>query len=237
MPSISDRDVAAQFHVRSANGALLPVAFIIDEDRLIRRAQESNELNALPNPAAVLRAVRGLASTPKPAPVTENDWCYGPRNAPVILIEYSDYQCIHCAQAHEVLNDLLPRYRTEVALVHRHYPLKHSHPFAQLAAEAAEAAGAQGKFWEMHHALFAHSHELSDEWIRRCAYQIGLEIQRFARELESHQFETAVNAAAARARAEKIKFPPVLFINRILFEGPRTCDAIGATIERLLACG
>lgn len=234
--SLPDRDLAVQFGACNASGVLLPVAFVVDEERLIRRVYEPTESNTLPNPAAVLRTVRGLASITKPAPVAEDDWCCGSRIAPVVLIEYSDYQCGHCAQGHAILNEILPAYGGAVCLVHRHYPLKHSHPFAQLAAEAAEAAGAQGKFWEMHHALFAHTQELSAECIERCAQEIGLDTQRFARDLESHQFESVVNVAAARARAQKIKFPPVLFINRIPFEGPRTQQSICQVIDRLLAC-
>jgi protein-disulfide isomerase len=235
MIQVSDIDAVAQFGARAADGALLPIGFILDEEHLIRRVFEPIEQNALPNPAAVLRAARGLVSTTKPSPITETDWRWGPSRTSVVVIEYSDYQCSHCAQAHAVLNEILPTYQDRVCLVHRHYPLNHSHPFAQLAAEAAEAAGAQGKFWEMHHALFAHSHELTNECIQNCAAQIGLDVERFTRDLETHQFESVVNAAAARARAEKIKFPPVLFINRILFEGARTRETLTATIDRLLA--
>jgi protein-disulfide isomerase len=89
-------------------------------------------------------------------PVSERDHLLGPATAPVTLVEYGDYECPHCGQAHPVVKHLLALLGRRVRFVFRHCPLTMAHPHAQPAAEAAEGAGAQGKFWEMHELLFGH---------------------------------------------------------------------------------
>lgn len=227
---------ASLYGVRSDGGAILPTLFVIDDEGLIRRVYEPAPDASLPNPAMVGRALSKLADTPKPAPVTEHDWQLGPRGAPVVLIEYSDYQCARCAELHDLLNQILPGYGDKVMLVHRHYLLRHSHPQAQSAAEAVEAAGAQGKFWEMHHRLFGAQQRLEREQLLKCAEDIALDMDRFVADLDSRRFEGAVDEEFRLAVRDKVKFPPALFVNRIPFEGPRSRDAICARIETLLAC-
>lgn len=236
LPLVHDVQIAEEFGVRRATGSLLPSVFVIDEDRLICRVYEGDASDRLPNPAMVLRAIRGLANIPKPAPIKGDDWCLGPREAPVAIIEYSDYQCSHCAQVHQVLEQILPLYAGKMVYVHRHFPLRHSHPLAQLAAEAVEGAGAQGRFWEMHKRLFAHFNDLSHERIIACAQDIGINGEQLALDLEMHTFQHAVEDDFRLALADRVKFPPALFVNRILFEGPRTREAICARINSLLAC-
>ncbi len=227
---------AGRYGARSEAGAVLPFLFLIDEEGLIRRVYEPNPGAGLPNPAMVARALNKLADTPKPAAVAEDDWQLGPREAGVVLIEYSDYQCGHCAELHDLLDQILPGYGRKVQLVHRHYLLRHSHPQAQVAAEAAEAAGAQGKFWEMHHRLFGNQLHLEREDLLRCAEEIGLEMIRFVADLDGRRYEAIVNEKFCRAVRDKVKFPPALFINRIPFEGPRTSETIRTRIDSLLAC-
>lgn len=236
LPLVRDVQVAEEFGVRHATGLLLPSVFVIDEDRLIRRVYEGEVSDRLPNPAMVLRAIRGLGNVPKPAPITGDDWCLGPRDAAVAIIEYGDYQCSHCAQAHQLLEQVLSLYAGKVVYVHRHFPLRHSHPLAQLAAEAVEAAGALGRFWEMHKRLFAHRNDLSPERIITCAQEVGIDREQLVLDLERHTFAHAVEHDFRLALADRVKFPPALFINRILFEGPHTREAICTRVNSLLAC-
>ncbi len=119
---------AGRYGARSEAGAVLPFLFLVDEEGLIRRVYEPSSGAGLPNPAMVGRALNKLADTPKPAPVAEDDWRLGPREAGVVLIEYSDYQCGRCAELHDLLGQILPGYGRKVQLVHRHYLLRHSHP-------------------------------------------------------------------------------------------------------------
>ena len=90
------------------------------------------------------------------APVNENDHIQGPVDAPVTLVEYGDYQCPHCKQVYYHIKELQEKLGRRMRYVYRHLPLSSLHPDAYLAAEAAEAAGAQGKFWEMHDMLYGH---------------------------------------------------------------------------------
>ena len=93
----------------------------------------------------------------------DRDHFQGPADAPVTLVEYGDFECPHCRAAHLLLEEIKPDFAGRVKLVFRNFPLAESHPHAQRAAEAAEAAAAQGKFWEMHDALFAHQQSLDDD--------------------------------------------------------------------------
>lgn len=119
-------------------------------------------------------------------------------------------------------------------MIHRHLPLRHTHPLAQLAAEAAEAAGAQGRFWAMHDRLFAAGDALTREHLLRYAAELGLDLARFTVELDNHVHEPAVAEDFKRAVAGGIKLPPALFINGVLYEGAATGQALRERIETLL---
>ena len=117
-------------------------------------------------------------------PVSDDrDHFRGPRDAAVTLVEYGDYECGHCGQAHVILHRLMSQAGGRVRLVFRNFPLTQIHPHAQSAAEAAEAAGAQGKFWEMHDILYERQAALGAEQLLSHAEEIGLDVPRFQREL------------------------------------------------------
>jgi peroxiredoxin/protein-disulfide isomerase len=215
---------------------VLPGVFIADEEGLIRRVYEAGQYPNLPNPAMVARALKKLADVPRPGPVTPDDWQLGPPDAPVVLIEYADYQCGPCREAYRLLRQIVPTYGDKILWVHRHLPLRHSHPLAQGAAESAEAAGAQGRFWDMHERLFEAEGALEREQLIDYAQELGLDVHRFTEDLDSHRYKDAVNEDFKAAVRNKIKLPPALFINRIPLEGPRSEAAIRARIEVLLAC-
>lgn len=231
-----DGATAGEYGVLSQEGQVLAAVFVTDEEGLIRRVYEPAKYPNLPNPAMVVRALKKLADVPRPLPVTEDDWQLGPADAPVVVLEYADYQCGPCREAYRLLRGILPSYGDKILWVHRHLPLRHSHPLAQGAAEAAEAAGAQGKFWDMHDRLFEAEGALEREQLVAYAQEIGLDLERFGDDLDSRRFQDAVNADFKGAVRNKIKLPPALFINGIPLEGPRTQRAIQARIEELLAC-
>ena len=115
------------------------------------------------------------------APVDpERDHVRGPASAPVTVVEYGDFECPYCGQAEPAVRELLAGHG-DVRYVWRHLPLTDVHPHAQLAAEAAEAAAEQGKFWEMHDALFDHQDELEPRDLVRYAEDLGLDVERFRR--------------------------------------------------------
>jgi peroxiredoxin/protein-disulfide isomerase len=228
--------IGTAFGARSRDGRMLTTVFLIDEEGLIRRAYDPDPAGRLPNPAAVERALNKFADAPKPAPLTAEDWRRGSDGAFVTLVEYSDYECAHCAEAHRVVRGVVETYRDDLLLVHRHYLLRRTHPHAQVAAEAAEAAGAQGKFWEMHAQLFEAGLGLERQHLIARAEAIGLDVPRFAVDLDSRRFEGVVNAKFQSAVRDKVKFPPAVFINRIPVEAARTKAELCGRIDRLLAC-
>src|SRR5437773_1431649 len=125
-------------------------------------------------------------------PVGDRDHIQGSKTAKVTLVEYGDYQCPHCLQAYPIMIDIQEHMGDKMRLVFRNFPLTTVHPNAQHAAEAAEAAGAQGKFWEMHDYLYEHQGHLDDAHLLKYAGAIGVEVPRFKRDLESHAFEERV---------------------------------------------
>lgn len=239
-PLLSDSSpagaTAKNYGVISADQRVLPSVFVVDEEGLIRRVYEAAKYPNLPNPAMVVRAIKNLTGVPKPVPITEDDWQLGSADAPVSLIEYADYQCGPCSETYGLLKQIIPTYGDKILVVHRHLPLRHSHPLAQQAAEAAEAAGAQGKFWEMHNRLFEANFALERDQLIEYAQEIGLDVERFTHDLDNRRFKDAVNEDFKQAVRNKIKLPPALFINGIPFDGPRTQEAICARIDSLLAC-
>ena len=228
--------ISKRYGATSPNQLVLPAVFVIDEEGLIRRVYESSKYPNFPNPAMVTRAIKKMAGVPKPTPVTQNDWQLGPPDAPVVLIEYADYQCGPCREAYRLLKQIASTYGDEILWVHRHLPLRHSHPLAQGAAEAAEAAGAQGKFWEMHDRLFEAEGALEGQQLIGYARELGLDVERFTGDLDNHHFKDAVNADFKAAVRNKIKLPPALFVNSLPLEGAHTRKVICARIESLLAC-
>src|ERR1700720_264160 len=95
--------------------------------------------------------------------VTAEDHIQGPEDAPITLVEYGDYECPHCGAAHPIVKEIRRRLGNGLRFAFRHFPLSRIHPHAERAAEAAEAAGAQGKFWQLHDQLFEHQDALDDE--------------------------------------------------------------------------
>src|SRR5215212_8388639 len=119
-------------------------------------------------------------------PVSERDHIQGSPVAKVTLLEYGDYQCPYCLQAYPIMIDIQEHMGDLMRLVFRNFPLTTMHPNAEQAAEAAEAAGAQGKFWEMHDYLFEHQSRLDDVALLSYAADLGLNLNRFARDLQTH---------------------------------------------------
>lgn len=115
-------------------------------------------------------------------PVDESDHVLGSQSAPATLVEYGDYECPYCRQLHPMIKEIMRR-AEGLRFVYRHFPLRNVHPCAVKAAEAAEAASAQGRFWEMHDVLFEQDQPLDDERLARSARKAGLEMERYAREI------------------------------------------------------
>ena len=146
-------------------------------------------------------------------PVNENDHVLGLADAPVTLVEYGDFQCPHCRAAHFYLKNVLATMGNDMRFVFRHMPLTQIHPMAQLAAEAAEAAGAQGKFWPMHDAIYENQDLLSPALLARLGQRLGLAMQRFTDDVDSHRFLPKVKEDFMSAVRSGAAGTPCFFIN------------------------
>lgn len=211
-----------------------PAVYLIDDQGIIQASYDAERYPLLPNPLAVLRAIRRMNNMLHPAPLSSEDWILGQVDAPIILIEYSDYQCPHCIELHHLLDEILPAFKDKISLVHRHLPLRYSHPLAQQAAEAAEAAGAQGKFWEMHDRLFSNNGALEHSNLIQLAREIGLDVDKFTLELDNRKYQAAVNEDFKMAVKGLVKLPPTLFINGYYVEPPLTKENLVSRIQALL---
>lgn len=159
-------------------------------------------------------------------PVDVLDHLRGPPHAGPVLIEYGDFECPSCAQAHAAIRILMDRFDHRFRFVFRHFPVAEFHPHALLAAEAAEAAGAQGRFWEMHDLLFAEPQHLGLADLHRRAAALTLDLPRFDAELADHVHLQRVQEHMASGRASHVRATPGLF-----FEGAAVDVSFG--FERL----
>lgn len=145
-------------------------------------------------------------------------------NAKVTLVEFSDYQCPFCAQANPFVESILATYGDQVNFTYRHFPLVTIHSHAQLAAEAAEAAGAQGKFWEMHNLLFSNQADwegLADALptFQEYAQQLELNMDQFNQSLENHEFLPKIQQDLADGNTAGVNGTPAFFVDGERFSG------------------
>jgi formate-nitrite transporter family protein len=170
----------------------------------------------------------GLAISNLLLPIQPEDHVEGEPNARYTLVEYGDYECPACGQLFVTIRQLHRQFENDVRLVFRHYPLSGRHPHAQQAGEAAEAAGAQNSFWQMHNLLFEHQNALKFKDLVRYAGEIGLDIKRFRDDLKRRTYEDRVREDFRRGVANGVYGTPGLFINGIRYNGS------GLEIEAIL---
>jgi protein-disulfide isomerase len=165
-------------------------------------------------------------------PVAARDHVQGLPDAAVTLVEYGDYECPHCGAAHPIVKQLQETMAGELRYVYRHFPLTQIHPHAQAAAEAAEAAGTQGKFWEMHDLLFAYQDSLDEGNLLRLAALLELNQTRFFYDLKERKFEARVREDFMSGVKSGVNGTPTFFINDVRHDGPWEFQALLSAIER-----
>jgi protein-disulfide isomerase len=168
-------------------------------------------------------------------PVHAGDHSRGGEGAPATLVIYGDYECPYTRQAYRVVQRLLAEEPEVLRFVFRHFPLTSIHPHAEHASEAAEAAAAQGKFWEMHDALFAHQHALEDTDLRHYADDLALDGARFTRDLETHATKQRIADEVGSGRASGVQGTPTLYFNGHLHAGGYDEATLRAAIAHLAA--
>ena len=164
-------------------------------------------------------------------PVSARDHLREPAKAPITLVEYGDFECPVCGMAYPAVKELQRRRGGGLRFVYRHVPRTNEHPHAHLAAEAAEAAGAQGQFWEMHDLLFEHQSALKLDDLVGYAARLGLDTDRFRRELETHAYHDRVYEDVRSAIHSGVHGTPTFFINGVRHEGRWETDELLGAIE------
>jgi protein-disulfide isomerase len=169
-------------------------------------------------------------------PVSERDHIKGAFDAPVVLVEYGDFECPHCGRAYPIVKAAQRALGDDLAVVYRHFPLAEAHPHARLAAEASEAAGAQRKFWAMHDMLFEHQDALEAEDLLVYADALGLDRVRVAGELEAGAYAEKVRRDFRGGVRSGVNGTPTFFINGTRFDGNWGLpDEFIAVLEQVVA--
>jgi len=164
-------------------------------------------------------------------PVTERDHIQGPPDAPVTLLEYGDYECPYCGRAYPVVKKLQAELGERLRFAFRNFPLNTIHPHASVAAQAAESAAAQGKFWPMHDLLYEHQDELAEADMVQYALKLGLEVYRFESDLSSEVFAPRVREDFRSGVRSGVNGTPTFFINEYRYNGENEFDALLAALR------
>ena len=164
-------------------------------------------------------------------PVSDRDHTLGPREAAVTLLEYGDYECPHCGEAHPVVKAIKARLGEGLRVVYRHFPLVEIHPHAALAAEAAEAAAARQRFWEMHELLYENQQRLTETDLIHYAVQLGLDPYQFGQDLSTDKYIDRVREDFLGGARSGVKGTPTFFINGVRHEGSYELPVLLAAVE------
>src|SRR5438132_2667734 len=166
-------------------------------------------------------------------PVSARDHIRGPRSAAISLVEYGDFECPYCRAAEPLVAGLMEALGDRLSVTFRHFPMLEVHPHGQHAAEVAEAAAAQGRFWEMHDMLFANQRALDDASLVKYAGNLGLDADRVRRELASHEHAGRVAEDRRSGLASGVSGTPTFYIDGARYEGSVALRQMLAAIGEL----
>ncbi|MFH1534254.1 MAG: thioredoxin domain-containing protein [Nitrospirota bacterium] len=187
------------------------------------------------------RAVSTPENIPLPNELTEEDWIKGNPDADVVLIEYSDFQCPACSHFYEMVEDILDEFGNHILFAYRHFPLKTIHDKAVLASRATEAAGLQGKFWEMYAEIFENQTTWSiltvnaaENHFIKYAANLDLDQKQFIEDLNSKKVENIVEAEFQSALDGGLNSTPTFFLNGERIKNPKTLDEFRTLIRNAI---
>ena len=164
-------------------------------------------------------------------PVSERDHRQGPETATVTLVQYGDYECPYTRQSTWAVQAIQQQLGDQLRFVFRNFPLTEIHPHALNAALAAEAAAAQGKFWEMHDYIFHHQHTLEDSDLARFAETVGLDLQQYAHDMATNAHLARIEEDVEGGERSGVQGTPTFFINGVVYRGSWEQDALLAALE------
>jgi protein-disulfide isomerase len=165
-------------------------------------------------------------------PVSESrDHIQGPVTAPVTLVEYGDYECPYCAQAYLITKEIQERLGDKLRFVFRNFPLTKIRPHAYETALAAEAAAAQGKFWDMYDYLFKHGQGVTNDSLRQSAASLGLNLTKFDSDFYNRLYSNHIDEDIQSGNSSGVKGTPTFFINGELYNGSWDLDSLLGTLD------
>jgi len=165
---------------------------------------------------------------------SDRDHVLGHETASVTLIEYGDYECPYCGAAHGITKEITRMFGDELRFAFRHFPLTQIHPHAALAAEAAEAAGAQGRFWQMHDVLFENQRHLAPQDLLAYAQALGLDLDEFMADLRDHRYAPKVREDFMSGIRSGVNGTPTFFINGVRHNGGWDLESLAEAIREAL---
>jgi len=179
--------------------------------------------------------VRILMEPPRLRLAVGDDPTRGPADAPVTIVEFSDFQCPYCSRATATLKKLETAYPGKIRLVYRDFPLVQIHPNAARAAEAAACANEQGKFWPMHDVMFEHQDKLGEADLKQSAASLGLDAAKFDQCLESGRYTGQWKKDTAEGEQYGVSSTPAFFINGRLVVGAQPFESFARIVDEELA--
>ncbi len=232
---VSDADVAAFYQANQSRlqGAPLdqvkqPIrGYLIQERAQGIRAAYVDSLKAR-------TSVRVMLDPPRQTIKSPNSPSKGSANAPIELVEFSDFQCPFCLRADPTVRQVLSTYGDKIRFVYRHYPLP-NHPFARPAAEAAACAGEQGKFWPYHDRLFANPSKLTDADLKQHASELGLNTTQFNSCVDTHKLKALIDADVKDGEEAGVNGTPAFYINGRMISGAQPYEVFKKIIDEELA--
>lgn len=205
--------------------------FVIDgQGRIVWSQMSPDGVN--PGVDGVLRALSDMGAGKGQAHATRDDFhARGPAGAAVTLTEYGDYQCPYCGQAYHELKKVFAHFGDRLRFEFRNFPLANIHPYAELAAEVAEAAGAQDKFWPMHDAIYENQAALSEDMLVELARELGLDVDRLVAEVNAHDYRARIRTDLSEGLRAGVNGTPSFFINGRLHQASFDARTLIRAIE------
>jgi protein-disulfide isomerase len=233
--AVTDADISAWYDANKSRvqGASLdqvraPIRNLLTQQRTAAVYQGFVEQLKLKTP------VRMMLEPPRHQVATADSPSQGPANAPIELIEFSDFQCPFCLRANPTVKQVLSTYGNKIRFVYRNYPLP-SHPNARPAAEAAQCANDQGQFWAYHDRLFADPTKLSDADLKASAAALGMDAAKFNACFDSHKYKTRIDTDLQAGNEAGVNGTPAFFVNGRLLSGAQPFEEFKRVIDEELA--
>lgn len=222
--------VIGGLYVRS-NGLSIPANTKTENKEVAVNKDKNIAVEKKTNTASNIKSVKELNIAGEKV---DGVWTRGDKDAPVTIVEFSDYQCPYCSRHHETMKKVMEAYPGKVKWEYKHFPLDSMHPYARIAAEGAECAGDQDKFWEYTDLLYASQKSLNSEIVPKLAAQLNLNMDDFTACISSGKYKEKIASDLAEGQAKGVRGTPGNFVNGVELKGAVPFDQMKAAIDKAL---